>query len=207
MALAPWTGIPGETPIDLSDLTPSAKARGIVTRRELNELEAQNIARVFVKYLSAKPSPHLAPFDYTWSLKVHEEMFRDVWRWAGVPRQHDVNIGVPFFNVSGELYGLLADLHAWSGLNMPFIEQATRLHHRAVAIHPFPNGNGRWSRLLSNIWLKRHGIPVVEWPEETIGQQSVVRSEYIAAIEAADDGDCAPLIKLHEQFVRKDKLS
>ena len=45
------------------------------------------------------------------------------------------------------------------------LDQAVFLHHRAVAIHPFPNGNGRWSRLISNIWLKLHDQPIVRWPE------------------------------------------
>ena len=39
-------------------------------------------------------------------------------------------------------------------------EQAVLLHHRAVQIHPFENGNGRWSRLLANIWLKKHAHPI-----------------------------------------------
>jgi Fic family protein len=27
---------------------------------------------------------------------------------------------------------------------------AVRLHHRLVSVHPFPNGNGRWSRLAAD---------------------------------------------------------
>ena len=75
------------------------------------------------------------------------------------------------------------------GKGMRLLEQAVRLHHRAVRIHPFPNGNGRWARMLANIWLKRHGQPITAWPEETIGTRSVVRDEYLAAIRAADEGD------------------
>jgi Fic family protein len=71
-----------------------------------------------------------------------------------------------------------------------------------VQIHPFLNGNGRCARMLANIWLKRHGHGVIEWPEETIGARSVVREEYIAAIRAADDGDEGPLGELHQRFTR-----
>lgn len=53
---------------------------------------------------------------------------------------------------------------------------------RGVAIHPFLNGNGRWARMLANIWLKRNGHPITEWPEATISFKSVIRDEYLAAI-------------------------
>jgi hypothetical protein len=54
--------------------------------------------------------------------------------------------------------------------------------------------------MLANIWLMRHGQPITEWPEETIGTTSVVRAEYIAAIRAADHGDEGPLADLHRRF-------
>ena len=73
------------------------------------------------------------------------------------------------------------------------------LHHRAVHIHPFPNGNGRWSRMLASIWLWLHDHPPTHWPEETLGVESVARSECLAAIRAADDGDYGPLIELHRR--------
>ena len=197
---APWPSIPGETPIDLSHLTANVKARGITTRQELSSLEAQNIAKSFIKYLAAKPSPRLAPFDYSWSLRLHKEMFGEVWEWAGSIRTADGNLGVPFYNVSATLYALLADLREWSDFGMSLLEQAARLHHRAVAIHPFPNGNGRWSRLIANIWLVQHDAPLIHWPEEVIGEQGSIRREYIAAIIASDAGNLAPLVELHERY-------
>ena len=82
---------------------------------------------------------------------------------------------------------------------MPLVEQAARLHHKAVAIHPFLNGNGRWSRMLANIWLKLHGSQPTFWPEESVGEASVLRAEYLAAVSAADAMDYGPLIALHRR--------
>lgn len=79
---------------------------------------------------------------------------------------------------------------------MNLVEQSARLHYRAVAIHPFANGNGRWSRLLANIWLKQNGQPLIMWPQTTSGDTSTIRSEYLAAIQAADQGDYDVLIGL-----------
>jgi Fic family protein len=69
-----------------------------------------------------------------------------------------------------------------------------------VSIHPYPNGNGRWARLLANIWLKRHGHEITRWPEETIGATSLIRDRYLAAIRAPDSGDEKPLLELHRRY-------
>jgi Fic family protein len=88
----------------------------------------------------------------------------------------------------------------WEGQGDAFLDQSVRLHHRSVRIHPFSNGNGRWARMLANIWLKRQGQPITAWPEEAIGSKSVIRDEYIAAIRAADEGDEWGLRELHQRF-------
>ena len=189
-----WEPIPGETPIDPSGL----RDKNIKTRRQLNEAEGRNIARAVYKYLIDTPTPAMAPFDLTWALKLHEEMFGKVWEWAGRPRKIDLNLGVAWHQVETQLYALLLNLPYWKG--MPLIEQAARLHHGAVSIHPFDNGNGRWSRMLANIWLKLHGSSPTIWPEEAVGQTSVIRDEYLVVVKAADEMDFAPLIALHKRF-------
>jgi len=192
-----WRSIPGETPIDPSGLWD----RSITTRLELNKAEVKNITRAYVKYLAAAPTKRLAPFDYTWLLRLHKEMYCDVWKWAGRPRQEDLNLGVPWRQVSEQVLALTHNLPCWSESGMSLLEQATRLHYRAVWIHPFWNGNGRWARLLANIWLSCHRAPLVLWPEETIGQESPIRNDYLEALKAADDGDFGPLLALHTQYV------
>jgi Fic family protein len=86
---------------------------------------------------------------------------------------------------------------------MTGIEQTARLHHRAFLIHPFLNGNGRWARLLANIFQKQSLNTVTLWPEETVGNASVIRDEYLAAVRAADYGNYEPLIALHGRYSQK----
>lgn len=188
--------LPGETPIDVSGLKP----KGISTRAELNRAEAENIRKVVVKYLAARPSRRSAPFTLTWVKRVHKQMFGEVWKWAGDFRQENLNLGCDWHQVQMQVQALLDDLVFWQERRDSLLEQAARLHHRAVWIHPFANGNGRWARMLANIWLKRHGQAIVEWPEETIGSKSVIRDEYLAATRAADAGDERPLVELHQRF-------
>ena len=115
-------------------------------------------------------------------------------------RTHDVNIGAPHHQIIDQLSALVADLHSWSGFGHSLKTQAVWLHHRAVQIHPLENGNGRWARLLSNIWLKLHGEPIVLWPDTRMGETSEIRDEYLNAIRSADAGDYAPLGEFHRRF-------
>src|SRR5690348_4240676 len=120
-----WPHVPGETPID--DLS-GLRVKGISLRRELNQLEAANILKVLEKYFygQLKLSRKVVPFDYCWALALHREMFGEVWDWAGVPRRHDTNIGVPAQHVESRLYDLMKCLEYWR--NESWVEQAARLH-------------------------------------------------------------------------------
>ena len=189
--------VSGETPIDPSGL----KLKGSVTnRKELAAVEARNINRAFLKYLAAKPHRRSAPFDYQWFLQLHEEMFGDVWEWAGIVRTRNPNLGIPHHQIREKLSALVGDLRSWSEFDHTLETQAVWLHHLAVRVHPFENGNGRWARLLSNIWLKLHDAPIVSWPDEVLGESSPVRDEYLDAIRAADGGKYEGLTELHRRF-------
>ncbi len=100
-------------------------------------------------------------------------------------------MGVTWHQVEAELQNLINDLEDWEKNWPDVLEQAVFLHHRAVYIHPFMNGNGRWARMLANIWLRLHDQQVTHWPEEAIGAVSPIRSEYLSAIKSADIGDFA----------------
>jgi Fic-DOC domain mobile mystery protein B len=190
--------IPGETPIDDHS---GLKVKGIRLRKELNVLEAENILKAVEKYFVGKLTKKKARFDFAWLLRLHKQMFGDVWTWAGRPRHFDTNLGVPHDQIEGMLFDLLKDMEYWT--DTPSLMQAALLHHRSVLIHPFPNGNGRWSRMLANIWLRLNKRPYTLWPEATVGEESIVRDEYLKALRAADQGDYNPLVELHHRFTVK----
>lgn len=189
--------IPGQTPID--DVS-GLRDRSIRTQAQLNEAEAENIRKAVMRYLAARPSRRLARFDVAWCRRLHAEMFGDVWSWAGAFRTRELNIGVPTHAIEAELHTLMEDLRAWERHGVRMLEQGARLHHRAVHVHPFLNGNGRWARMLANIWLKLNDEPIVEWQERIIGTESAARGEYLRAVKAADRGDYRELIGLHERY-------
>jgi len=157
-----------------------------------------------MKYLAGKlgtPTSRKAPFTAEWAMRLHKEMFGKVWTWAARLRAIELTLGVPLWQVQTKFYNLFADIHYWQEPDIPLIEQGATLHYRAVAIHPFENGNGRWARLLANIWLKQHKEPITNWPETGIySTESPIRQEYIASLKEADQHNIEPLIALHKQY-------
>ena len=78
-------------------------------------------------------------------------------------------------------------------------EIAVRFHHRLVVIHPFPNGNGRHARMMADLLAARLGQPRFSWGSRSLTNASQIsatdsRHRYIAALQAADARDYAPLL-------------
>ena len=166
--------------------------------REIYVAEANNIAIATLKYLSAPPSKREAPFSYEWLSQLHYEMFGNVWEWAGKFRQVELSIGIKAYLVPTALKELADDIAYWDKhKTFDIYETATRIHHRAVQIHPFQNGNGRWSRMLANIYLRQNSSMPVKWQEDLLSKENPKRDEYIQALKDADNGDYANLIKMH----------
>lgn len=123
-------------------------------RRELNELEQENILDAYIWAFQRRRDP----VDEAFGRALHRRMFGKVWRWAGDYRQTDKNIGVPRATIQLRLYELFNNIGYWAtNGTFPPDEVAARFHHGLVFIHPFTNGNGRWSRLMADILLVRLG--------------------------------------------------
>jgi fido (protein-threonine AMPylation protein) len=66
--------------------------------------------------------------------------------------------------------------------------------HRLVQIHPFPNGNGRLSRLMADLIIMSLGGARFSWGSTNLQEAGTVRQRYIEAVKAADNHDIAPLL-------------
>jgi Fic-DOC domain mobile mystery protein B len=173
------------------------------TLQDIYKYEANNIRKATLKYFVDIPSKKTAPFTFSWFLKLHFEMFGDVWDWAGKIRTVELSIGVKAYLVSTELKKLVDDFNYWDeNKTFSVVEIASRLHHRAVQIHPFKNGNGRWSRMLANIYLKQNGLEATKWNEDLLSKENEHRDEYINALKFADNGDYTALIKLQNNIIK-----
>ena len=65
------------------------------------------------------------------------------------------------------------------------IKKTAFIHHELVLIHPFRDGNGRVSRLITNLYLMKQGYPSIILKKED-------RRKYYQVLQRADDGDLSP---------------
>ena len=195
------TQVKGATPVDdISGLKLSPTKQ--YSLEDIYVYEAKNIHKATLKYMLDTPSKKIAPFTFEWMIQLHKEMFGDVWDWAGKLRQVELSIGVKAYLVSTELKKLVDDLAFWEEhKSFDVIEISARLHHRAVQVHPFQNGNGRWSRMLANIYLKQNGLTPTKWNENLLSKENPHRDDYINALKLADNGDYSELIELQSNTI------
>ena len=165
----------------------------------MNLAETQNIGRAVSWLFSHRRRPESVTRE-AWLKNLHRRMYGEVWTWAGQYRTTDRNRGVPYWQIRADMHNLEADVHSWladttSG-RYGDDECALRFGYRLVAIHPFPNGNGRWSRLASDALVLALGRPRFTWGRNSLVEPSALRRNYIAALQTADtDRDFRALIE------------
>lgn len=180
----------GATPIDPED------AKGLIptwlaTRGDLNAVEQENIAKAMMWASTSARMGALATLLTDESMRtLHRRMFGDVWKWAGTYRQHDTNMGAYWPYIATQVRELLADvlLKAADVDDLPWSsdELAVRFHHRLVTIHPFPNGNGRHSRLAADLLINVLGKSAFSWGSENLNNPGQARRDYLDALRTAD---------------------
>lgn len=115
---------------------------------------------------------------------------------GGVYKEHPNNVKtgtgeIHYYASPLEVPGRMAELVEWldsveARAAHPVV-RAALFHHRFVEIHPFPDGNGRVSRMLMNVLLMRDGyVPAV------IRQEN--RPAYYGALAAADGEETDPIV-------------
>ena len=88
--------------------------------------------------------------------------------WAGRYRTTERNIGIPAWRIATDVRGLLDDTRLWVKQTVFGLDElAVRFHHRLVAIHPFPNGNGRHARLMADLLATQLGGTAFTWGGDT----------------------------------------
>ena len=181
---------------DATPLAPDEK-RGLLpdfvgTRADLNRVEQQNIIQG-ARWAYARKRNVL---DVNFLCKLHQQMFGSVWDWAGTFRTSARNIGIEAAFITVSLHNMIEDVKTQIQYqSYPPDEIVARFHHRLVAIHPFPNGNGRFSRLATDLLARQMGIELFTWGDATqLTAATDTRKAYIEALKAADGHDFAPLL-------------
>lgn len=173
----------GQTPLP-NDLQKGLKPKNVQTMSELDEYEENNIAQGLAWLESCSEDP----FDYTFWINLHKKLFGKVWKWAGQIRLHDLNN--PDFllphQIRTGLSQLIGDGKYWfEHKTYSEKEIIARIHEKLLTIHPFANGNGRWSRILTEYICQKNNIQTPTWNERRKDRPEQRRKEYIEAVELA----------------------
>ena len=163
----------------------------ITTRGDLFAAEQRNIAFALLR----RPPSLAMLLDDRYLRDLHRNMFGQVWEWAGRYRRRETNIGIDPRQIAASVRLLVDDANAWveNGTYAPD-ELAVRFHHRLVAIHPFPNGNGRHGRIAADYLVTSFGRPRFGWGANLDASTEELRSAYRRALQQADEGDMSELL-------------
>lgn len=192
----------GATPIDdCSGLIPL----WVHHLNDLNRVEAENIMNAQRKYLRGTGGNPKKWFQVKELKTIHQAMFGNVWKWAGQYRKSKTSIGINPSLIPTQLAELCLEVCSWFQypVELTFVEMAARVHHRLVFIHPFENGNGRFSRLIADRFLLSFRCRYPVWPSH-LNQEGIVRKDYINTLKNADKGDYAPLVEFMKKLGASD---
>ncbi|MGB5167273.1 MAG: mobile mystery protein B [Acidimicrobiia bacterium] len=163
----------------------------IATRGELFEAEQRSIAEALLR----RPPSTFTLLDDRYLRRLHQAMFDQVWEWAGQYRTRETNIGRAPGQIPLEIRNLVEDTKAWVeyGTYEPD-EIAVRFHHRLVAVHAFPNGNGRHGRIAADYLITSLKGEPFSWGAYLDADTDELRTTYLQALRRADDGEIAGLL-------------
>lgn len=183
-----FAGPEGSTPIE-EDQRPFLVNSAISTRGELDTAEQSNIftATLWLDRTKIRTENLLTQHQFQ---AIHTKMFEDVWLWAGDLRKLQTNIGVTPREIPFKIVDLCRDVRAMladtTAVSLSNNEVAIRFHHRLVLIHPFVNGNGRHSRLVTDKLLTSVGEEKFTWGKSTYPDRKALRDAYLSALRIAD---------------------
>lgn len=185
----------GQTPLEEEELA-DLKLSTVSNRSELDEFEQLNIEKAMEwVYQQSFTAEEVLTDEFI--RKLHKLMFAEVWQWGGKYRLSNKNIGVDKTQILTEIEKLTDDTLFWIVNNtFPADEIAIRFKHQLVAIHPFPNGNGRHARLMADILIhKVFGKARFTWGSASLSKPGEIRIRYIKALQEADKGNLSELLK------------
>jgi fido (protein-threonine AMPylation protein) len=160
-------------------------------RFQLNEVEYQNIQKIYLEYFQDRHNP-LEWFNEKTLKKIHKKMFGNVWSWAGVYYNGKLrNIGIESSEIPNAMLELCREVEGYqrTSSQLTILEQSALILQKLLRIHPFINGNGRFARFVSDLYLHSMHGSAPQWPYMALIYDGEERANYIEALERADFGN------------------
>ncbi len=177
---------------------------GIKSYSELAPHLAKGVERVMASLL--EQSPEELKITPEFICKLHKDAFGELFpSWAGRYRDKDVAVGIynppHYFEVPVLMRGCCDDLEfRFSSLGSNpaisdmLLETLAFAEGRLLSIHPFPDFNGRVTRMLLFALLYRLDLPPVQLVPDDRNEAET--EEYLKALSEADQMNWQPLVEI-----------
>lgn len=178
---------------------------GIRSKRAIDEMEATTLAEVTdwaIRHVTAEQRFTAADI-----CQWHKQWLGAVYKWAGEYRQVNISKGGFPFAMSPQIPRLMQEFErdvlarytpcAFDDTEK-VLEALAITHCELVLIHPFREGNGRVSRLLSTLMALQAGLPLLNFGVIK-GKQ---REAYFAAVQTGMDRNYGSMREIFRRVVR-----
>jgi cell filamentation protein len=138
--------------------------------------------------------------------EFHRVWLGGIYAWAGEYRQVNVSKGNFMFAAAGRISALMAEferdlLARYTPCKFEATEKVVSAlavtHVELVLIHPFREGNGRISRMLSTLMALQAGLPLLDFG--TIAGEK--KESYFAAVRAGLDRNYRPMEQIFAEVI------
>jgi cell filamentation protein len=182
--------------------------QGIRSKREMDALEAVKLAEATdwaIRHYSA---------DHRFTTKdvcaMHRQWLGKVYPWAGRYRQVNIGKGGFAFAMAAQVPRLMeeferSELRRYTPCVFDdrdkVIEALAIVHCELVLIHPFREGNGRLSRLLTTLMALQAGLPLLDFS----GIAGKTKQAYFLAVQAGMGRDYEPMKGIFRAVLRRSR--
>jgi cell filamentation protein len=178
---------------------------GIRTKRTMDELEAVKLSDATdwtIRHVAADQRFTAADIS-----QWHRQWLGEVYPWAGEYRQVNISKGGFVFAMAAQVPRLMLEFErdvlarytpCTFAKSDDIVEALAITHCELVLIHPFREGNGRVSRLLSTLMALQAGLPLLDF-SCIKGKQ---RQAYFAAVRISMNRDYRPMQEIFRRVVR-----
>jgi cell filamentation protein len=183
---------------------------GITSPKVMDDTEALALERAMVGLVGKYNERHR--FTAADICEIHKFWLGEIYEWAGKYRQVNISKGDFPFAAAARIPSLLEGferdvLARYTPCNfkdrVDIICALAETHVELVLIHPFRDGNGRVSRMLSTLMALQAGLPLLDFGV-IAGEK---KAAYFAAVQAGMDKNYKPMEQLFAEIIERSLAS
>lgn len=179
---------------------------GIKSSAEMDVAEASALVKAMDRFIRMYDEAHR--FTASDICEFHRLWLGDIYAWAGEYRKVNVSKGDFPFASAARVPALMEEferdvLSRFTPCNFTVRDDVVcalaETHVELVLIHPFRDGNGRVTRVLSTLMALQAGLPLLDF--STMADEK--KASYFASVQAGLDRNYRPMEKIFAEVIER----